>query len=116
MLQRKPAAPRHLSAESKRIWRKIAADFDLYDDDSAMVTLRLAMEARDRCEQARQRLARDGIVAKDRFGQLRAHPAVAIERDARIACIRCLRELSLDGSEAGYESARPPRIGTGAPN
>lgn len=83
MTQRNPGAAKHLRTESKRIWRRIAADFDLWANDAAMVTLRLAMEARDRCEQARQRLAKDGIVAKDRFGQLRPHPACCAARAAR---------------------------------
>jgi hypothetical protein len=43
---------------------------------------------------------------------VKMHPAVAVERDARLAAVR-LRELRLDGEPGGYESARPPRIGTG---
>ena len=113
MTQRRPTAPRHLSVESKRIWRRIAADFDLWDDDAAMTTLNLALEARDRCEEARKILAREGLVVLNRFKESRAHPMIAVERDSRIACVRCLRELSLDGSDAGYESSRPPRIGSG---
>jgi hypothetical protein len=35
-------------------------------------------------------------VSTDRFGQLRAHPAVAIERDARDQMLRALKLLNLD--------------------
>ena len=113
MPTRKPAAPKHLSASSRRIWRKIADDFDLYGEDAAMVTLTLAMEARDRCEQARELIANEGMTVPTGAGGLKPHPAVGIERDARLACIRCLRELSLDSGD-GYEGSRPPRIGSGA--
>jgi hypothetical protein len=57
----------------------------------------LAGEAWDRCLEAREQLAKDGTYMKDRFGQLRAHPAVAVERDSRLAFARLVRELDLDG-------------------
>ena len=36
-------------------------------------------------------LDREGIVVEGRMG-LKPHPAVSIERDSRIATLRCLRE------------------------
>jgi hypothetical protein len=46
----------------------------------------------------------------DRYSAPKAHPAVAIERDARIAAMRGLRELSLDGDS---HDPRIPRPGGG---
>jgi P27 family predicted phage terminase small subunit len=58
--------------------------------------LQLAGEAWDRCQQARQAIAADGITIKDDRGNIRAHPAVQIEKDSRIAFARIIRELDLD--------------------
>ncbi|MEJ7714176.1 MAG: hypothetical protein WKF40_00095 [Thermoleophilaceae bacterium] len=55
-------------------------------------------------------LAQHGTTYTDRFGQPRARPEVNIERDARIAFARLLRELDLDGEPA--PDPRPPRAGT----
>ena len=72
--------------------------------------LTLAAEAWDRGQEARQILDAEGITTVDRFGQARAHPAVAIERDARLASARLMRELDLDAEPA--PSSRPPRRGS----
>lgn len=74
-----------------------------------MRLLTLAAEAWDRCTEARERIAEEGLTIKDRFGQLRAHPAVAIERDSRLAFARLIRELQLDVEEP--EAPRVPRFG-----
>jgi P27 family predicted phage terminase small subunit len=105
-----PKPPRHLSAPSKAWWRQIVSDFELAPWQ--LRTLSAAGEAHDRMTEARELLAAEGIVLADRFGQSRAHPAVAIERDARTAYLRAVRELALevDGPVSSPVSARPPRI------
>jgi len=40
--------------------------------------LRLALEALDRCDEARRILAKDALVSTGWYGQKLAHPAVAI--------------------------------------
>ena len=99
-------APTHLSNRSKTLYRQLAADYHLADEPHALETLRLALEALDRAEQARAQVARDGAYLTDRFGQVKAHPALAVERDSAIRVARLFRELSLD-AELG--EARIPR-------
>ena len=65
-------------------------------------------EAWDRCVEAREALAAHGLTFEDRFGQPRARPEVAIERDNRIALARLVRELGLDVHEP--EESRPPAL------
>ncbi len=87
--------PKHLSADAKTMWRRLMEDFHL-EDAAALALLRAACEAFDRCNEARQQIAKEGATLKDRFGQVRAHPAVAVERDARGQMISALRALRLD--------------------
>ena len=103
----RPKAPAHLSPATRKWWRAIVGEYELGSHHVKVLTC--ACEAWDRLQEARQRLADDGAYLPDRFGQLRAHPAIAVERDSRIAFIRAVRELALD--EEGPEAPRPPRIG-----
>jgi phage terminase small subunit len=108
-------APRHLSKRSKAIYRSVVADFDLANEPHALEVLRLALEALDRAEQARKQVAAEGMTYTNRFDEPRPHPAVAIERDSRIAVARLFRELSLDAGEASeyLDEPRVPRVGGG---
>ncbi|HSW43079.1 MAG TPA: P27 family phage terminase small subunit [Patescibacteria group bacterium] len=97
-----PAPPRHLSAEARRLWRATVRAYAL--EPRHLVTLSLACEALDRCREAQATVAADGPYTAGRFG-LKAHPALAIERDSRIAFMRAVRELGLDLEPA---ASRPP--------
>lgn len=99
-------APKHLRAPTRRWWDSVTADYHLEDHHIRLLTL--AGEAWDRCAEAREILAREGLTYSDRFGQPKARPEVAIERDSRIAFARLLRELALDVAEP--EESRPPAI------
>jgi phage terminase small subunit len=101
-----PRAPAYLSPQTRKWWSRVLRDFDL--DEHHVRLLTLAAEAWDRAQEAREAVALHGPVYEDRFGQPRARPEVAIERDSRIAFARLLRELDLDG-EPGPDH-RPPRL------
>ncbi|MCS3503426.1 phage terminase small subunit [Bradyrhizobium japonicum] len=96
--------PKHLSAPTRRWIKQILADFDLESFHFRLLTK--AGEAWDRSEQARELLAKEGITTPDRYGVAKTHPAIAIERDSRLAFARLLRELALD---AAAPDSRPPR-------
>jgi len=100
-------APPHLAAETAAWWLHVHADFDLEPHHTRLLTL--ACEAYDRCGQARAIIDKDGPVTVTADGAMKAHPAVAIERDARLAFARLLRELDLD-TEPPAERARPPGL------
>jgi P27 family predicted phage terminase small subunit len=90
--------PKHLSDHCREQWQQLTGAFVL--EPTELELLRLGLEALDRCEQARQILARDGIVSTNRYGAKVAHPCVAIERDSRIAAARIFRDLSLPEAPA----------------
>ena len=83
------------------------ADFVLEPHHVRLLTL--ACEAFDRATQAREILAVDGIIVPTADGGRKAHPAVAIERDARTAFSRLVRELDLDVAPPS-EGRRPPAL------
>ena len=97
--------PTHLDASTRRWVAGVVADYTL--DPHHFKILVKAAEAHDRGEEARKILKADGIVIADRFGTKKAHPAVAIERDARVAFMRAVRELGLDAEQV--EAPRAPR-------
>jgi len=98
--------PRHLSRAAKAWWRSVDAGYLL--EDHHVRLLSEAASAWDRAQQARELVDADGLVTVDRFGQSKPHPAVTIERDARVLFARLMRELNLDDAP---EAARVPRIG-----
>jgi len=98
--------PKHLSREAAEWWRTVLREFAL--EPHHLRLLRLASEAWDQAQAARVALVKHGTVYVDRFGQPRARPEVAIERDARLAFARLVREMGFD---APSPDSRPPRRG-----
>lgn len=103
-----PIAPAHISQESRLWWEQVIRDYDLEPHHRRL--LQSACEAWDRMQQARTALADHGALTfTDGNGTIRAHPCVAMERDARVAFARLIRELDLDGG-APSEAPRPPAL------
>ncbi len=101
----KHKVPAHLSADTRRWIRGILEDYDL-DPHHFRILIQTA-QAWDRAEEAREKLADEGLTVVDRYGTPKAHPCVGIERDSRTAFFRGLRELALD--VPGPEAPRAPR-------
>ncbi|MEQ1955316.1 P27 family phage terminase small subunit [Mesorhizobium yinganensis] len=107
MKKRGPNPPSHLSDAAKKWWRTVTEEYQLEPHHELL--LKLAAEALDRAEQARAIIEQDGVTVLDDRKNVRAHPAVAIEKDARTGFARLLRELDLD-FEGGRSDRRPPAI------
>jgi phage terminase small subunit len=91
--------PSHLEEPEQALFRQLIAEYAI-DDSASISLLATAMEAHQRARRARERIAADGEVVKNRFGELRPHPCVVIERDARDAYLRALRALRLEPKPA----------------
>lgn len=87
-------APKHLRAAARRMWDKLMREYHI-DDAGGLALLEAACVSYQRAEDARVLVRREGLVVKDRFDQLKAHPACAVERDARAQMISALRALKL---------------------
>ena len=98
--------PTHLHIATRKWWKSVVDEYGLEEHHIKLLTL--AAEAHDRCNDARQVIADVGPYYENRFGEPRAHPAVAVERDSRVAFARLMRELDLDGGPE--PDPRVPRI------
>lgn len=86
--------PSHLSESARSWWQSAVKEYVL--EPHHLRLLQLAGEAWDRAQTARAVIDKDGITFKDDRNNIRAHPAIAIERDARTGFARLVRELDLD--------------------
>lgn len=97
-----PNPPKELSTDSKRLWRKVLADYlDLGTDSASLEVLRIGLLARDRAEKCRVQIDRDGEIIVDRFKQKKPHCLLAAERDARSGFLVALKQLGLDPAIGG---------------
>ena len=93
---KKPAnPPKSLSTEAKTWWKKLVKDYEI-DDSAGLLLLQTALESFDRMHGAQQAIASDGATIRDWFEQVRAHPMITVERDARAAMLTALKSLNLD--------------------
>lgn len=99
-------APKHLSADSKGWYRRIAAEYGV-DDDAGKLLLQTAMEAFDRMRRCQEAIERDGEQVKDRFDQLKPHPLLQTERDARSQMLAALKQMNLDIEPLRDRPGRP---------
>lgn len=88
-------APEHLGELGRRWWDALTQPRYHVDDAASMIVLTIC-DAFDRREEARAEIRRDGLTSKDRFGQRKAHPGLAIERDQTLIIQRGFRLLGFD--------------------
>ena len=91
--------PKHLEACEAHLWRRLLEQF-AFPDVAARALLAAVCEAHQRMRRCREQIAKDGETITDRFGQTKAHPLLAAERDARAAFISGMRALRLDPEAA----------------
>jgi P27 family predicted phage terminase small subunit len=90
-----PTPPGHLGKPEQEIWHDLFADFDL-TTKAAHHVLTTALEAHMRARQCRETIQADGMTVLGRDGQLRPHPLLAVERDARQSWLMGVRALGLE--------------------
>ncbi len=98
--------PKTLSAEARTWWKKLVKEYEI-GDPAGFLLLQTALEALDGMRGAQQAIADDGATIKDRIGQLRAHPIITVERDARDAMLAALKALNLDVEPVRDRIGRP---------
>ena len=86
------------------------AEYDI-GDEAGLLLLESAMRAMDRTAQAAALIEKHGVVTVDRYSQLRANPACAVERDSRAAMLSALKSLNLDLDQPLAKPGRPSAKG-----
>ena len=100
-------SPSHLSDEAREWWDNLTAEYGI-EDEAGRLLLQSAMEAFDRVRDAQAAITRDGVTVADRFGQIKNHPMLTAERDARAQMLTALKQLNLDVEPLRDAPGRPP--------
>lgn len=90
-----PKPPDHLGESGRQLWVALHEDYEILDADS-IALLETACVCADRLAQARQIIAEEGPIARDRYNSPKMHPAMLVEKDARAGLIQSLKALDLD--------------------
>ena len=90
-----PAAPAHLQEPEERLWAELTASHQ-FDDPASLALLRTALESHQRARRCREQIDRDGEAVRDKWNQIKCHPLLAAERDARASFLSAMRLLNLD--------------------
>jgi hypothetical protein len=84
--------PITLTGERAQVFDTIRSQYVLEAASESL--LRNACEALERAAQLAEQVNRDGATYRDRFNQVRANPAVQLERDFRGLASRTLQQLA----------------------
>src|SRR5262245_29996400 len=103
------APPRTLGEAGLALWRRVNTEYDI-SDASGVEMLCLACQSLDRAEGLRSEIDRDGAVLVSR-GQIRDHPALKHELQARAFVVRTLSRLGLSFEPLRSSPGRPPSVG-----
>ncbi len=94
-----PRAPSELSPEARAWWHEIRKAYAI-EDTGGLKILTEGARAYDRALQAAAILERDGLDTLDRYGQVREHPMLRVERQSREQVLRAIKLLNLGTAQA----------------
>jgi phage terminase small subunit len=106
MGKRSSQLPKGLSPGSRAWFRGMVAEYGV-SDAGGITLLTLAAEARNRMLEAAAAVAKDGLLQSDSYGRSKAHPLLAVERDARGQMLAALKALHLDVEPLKGAPGRP---------
>ena len=88
------AVPAGLGPAGVELWHRVADEFVL--PEHMLSVLLGACHLADRAVQAREVIAREGLLSQDNHGNWKEHPAVSIERASLAGMQRALKCLHVD--------------------
>lgn len=87
--------PGHLEAAGRDFFAQVLTEYSI-EDRHHIEILGRAAEQLDRAAAARTRIAAEGLLVLDRFGQSRPNPACLLERQAVCTFAKLIAALGLD--------------------
>jgi hypothetical protein len=87
--------PTGLAAAGRGLWSRLQVGYGVADP-AGLAILEQAARALDRVEECRAAIAKDGVTVRDRWDQVKPHPLLAAERDARAAVLAAIRQLGAE--------------------
>jgi phage terminase small subunit len=102
--------PSDLGAAGRAFWRELtrSVDFDVHE----LPLVRLACEAHDRREEARELLKVEGLVCVNEVsGAQKAHPAIGVEQSSARLVASLLRQLAIPPEAPAARKAQRTRYG-----
>jgi len=93
--------------EARKIVKRLASEYQIDDPagEHLLVTFADACSLELDCM---DRIALDGLMVEDRFGQKKAHPLISSARDARAQKLAALKALNIDLEPLHDKPGRPP--------
>jgi hypothetical protein len=104
--------PRALGNHGLSLWVRVTAEYDI-EDAAGRELLTLACQALDRAEALREAIDRDGELLHLRTGNMREHPALKHELQARAFVAKMPLRLGLDVEPLRAGPGRPPGTRSG---
>ena len=95
-----------LSKEASKLKSAITKDY-LIDDDAGISILQTGLEAFDLMHRAQAVVDTEGLTVKGDRGGTKAHPLLAVVRDARAQFLLALKQLNLDIEPQHDRPGRP---------
>ncbi|MRR56122.1 MAG: hypothetical protein EG822_16755 [Deltaproteobacteria bacterium] len=99
--------PKGLSTDARKAWAALQEEYGI-DDPAGLQLLAIFANAFDRAKDCKAAIDREGLQVKDRFGQLKAHPLITSERDARGQMMTALKALNIGVEVLHDKPGRPP--------
>jgi len=99
--------PKGLSRPAAAWWRELQAEYAVRDS-AGLLLLQTALEAFDRAKACQKAIETEGQQVQDRFGQMKPHPLLSAERDARAQMLAALKALNFDVVPPKDTPGRPP--------
>lgn len=99
-------APKELRTPAGRnFWKKVLKEYELTETHD-LERLSMAAKCLDDISEAEERVRKDGMFVKNRYGSTIEHPGMKTIKDCRLLFVKIIRELALDISAP---ESRPPR-------
>ena len=95
-----------ISTAGKKLKAEILAEFDI-SDRGGLEILDRAIESFCRMKAAEKIIDKEGLTVKNRFNEIREHPALNTERKSRSQFLLAIKQLNLDVLPPNHRIGRP---------